>query len=378
MKVGILTLPLWHNYGGILQAYALRQAVQDLGHDALFMDVRRPKEARGVLVAKRLKRWLRRRLRGSGAPWYPDQDELAIISRNTRAFVDGRFNLKTEHMPVDAVMDVSNHLDAVIVGSDQVWRREYVPDLSTYFLAIPGDHPVRISYAASLGVDDWRFSSDETEEFGRSLRHFRAVSVREDSAIPLLERELSIQAVQVCDPTLLFDADHYRQVGGVSASAEMTSRRIFTYVLDLDSQGAAAIAGLARAIGGVPFEVMPLPFGPGFRRNDSRYVFPPVEDWLAAFNESDFVITNSFHGCVFSLIFNRPFIAVSNIERGKARFESLLERYGLSDRLFPSFSAVDVAALKPIDWGEVNRIRAEEKRVGLAFLSSALSPERDS
>ena len=377
MKVGILTLPLWHNYGGILQAYALRQAVQELGHEALFLDVRRQKQTRAALAARRFKRRVRRWLRGSGAPWYPDQDELAAISRNTRAFVDDKINLKTGHIAVDAVMKICTRLDAVIVGSDQVWRREYMPDLATYFLAFPGDHLARISYAASLGVDDWRFSSDETGQFGCSLRDFRAVSVREDSAITLLKQELSVEATRVCDPTLLFEADHYRQLAGLSAREDTARKQIFTYVLDSDSQGDHVLAGLAEAIGGVPFNVMPLPFGPGFRRNDSRYVFPPVENWLGAFNDCDFVITDSFHGCVFSLIFNRPFIAVVNMERGKARFESLLDRYGLSDRLFSSFSEVDLAALEPIDWTEVNRIRAEERQSGLSFLSSVLASGHD-
>lgn len=375
MKVGILTLPLWHNYGGILQAYALRQAVEDLGHDAVLLDVRRPNQARTALLVKRWRRWLRRKVRGGDAPWYPDQEELEVISRNTRAFVDGKINPKTRHVDVGAASEMASQFYAVIVGSDQVWRREYIPDLATYFLEFPGRPPVRLSYAASLGVDDWRFSADETERFGRSLREFRSVSVREGSAIPLLERHLGVHATRVCDPTLLFDSDHYRRLAGFPSCYGGDAKRIFTYVLDPDPEGDEALSRLAARIGGVPFNVMPTPFGPGFRRNDSRYVFPPVEAWLRAFDVCDFVITDSFHGCVFALIFNRPFVAVVNIERGKARFESLLNRFGLSDRLFSSLPEVDLDALKPIDWDEVNRIRATERRTGMEFLSSALELE---
>ncbi|WP_043958132.1 polysaccharide pyruvyl transferase family protein [Lysobacter sp. A03] len=380
MKVGILTLPLWHNYGGILQAYALRQAVADLGHEAVLLDVRRPAVGRIALGASRLKRSLRRIARdGRRAPWYPDQLELAEISRNTRAFVLEKIQPRTSHIEIDRVMeDMSGIFDAIIVGSDQVWRREYMPDLQTYFLALPGDTPRRISYAASLGVDDWRFDPAESELFAGSLKKFSAVSVREDSAVELLGRELGVNSSRVCDPTLLFDADHYRRLAETPQSYVKCAGRIFTYVLDSDSDGTTALATLVDSLGGTAFNVMPKPFGPSFRHDRDKHVFPPVEAWLRGFSDCQFVITDSFHGCVFSLIYNRPFIAVVNVERGKARFESLLSRYGLTDRLFSSLDEVDAKALASIDWKRVNSIRAEEKQSALEFLRTALMPDPES
>jgi hypothetical protein len=373
MKVGILTLPLWHNYGGILQAYALRSAIGNLGHDAVLLDVHRPVVDRTTLRMMRLKRALRRVVRGRSAPWYPDACEVITISRNTRLFVENRIHPKTEFIPVDHLADLLDQFDAIVVGSDQVWRREYMPDLATYFLAFSGHSPRRISYAASLGVDHWRFNPGETQFIVRNLNQFHAISVREDSAVAMLSA-LGIQTSRVCDPTFFFEAEHYCRLANVAAKGG-DSRLIFTYVLDETARTAGALESLVLESDGEAFTIMPKPFGPGFRTTLEEYFFPPVEAWLRAFNDCGFVITDSFHGCVFSLIFNRPFVAVANEERGKARFEALLGRYGLTDRLFSSLADIDIKSLAPIDWESVNRTRAEEKGHGLAFLVAALMQE---
>ena len=85
------------------------------------------------------------------------------------------------------------------------------------------------------------------------------------------------------------------------------------------------------------------------------------------------MITDSFHGCVFSIIFNKPFIAIANTVRGRTRFESLFKVFGLEDRLFDSVADIDPEILnKPLDWDEINKIRENEKQKGFGFLTDAL------
>ena len=374
MKVGILTLPLWHNYGGILQAYALRQAVADLGHEATLLDVQRPAPGPASMAFGRVKRRLRRLVRGAGnAPWYADRRELREISHHTRAFVEAYIQPRSAHVPITTAMGMTGQFDALIVGSDQVWRREYMPDLSAYFLISAQGHARRISYAASLGVDDWRFTPPESTLFADGLARFHSVSVREDSGRELLKRELGVKAERVCDPTMLLDVSHYCRLAGVAPRAAGNIVRVFTYVLDSGSQQMTQLSDVVGHLGGEAFNVMPQPFGPAYHRDKASYVFGRVETWLKAFNDCDFVITDSFHGCVFSLIFNRPFVAVANLERGATRFKSLLGRYDLLDRLFSSVEQIDPTALAPIDWGNVNGILATERAAGTAFLRDALA-----
>lgn len=378
MKVGILTLPLWHNYGGILQAHALRKAAENLGHEAVLIDVYRSPAGQLEIGINRLKRILRRLIRGAHAPWYPDQHELTKISQATRKFVLENINPKTPHMAVDGVLDMANTFDALIVGSDQVWRREYMPDLATYCLALSEKLPRRISYAASMGVDDWRFDPEETVFLANALRKFDAISVREEQGVELLSQKANVKATRVCDPTLLFDSDYYCRLAKIQPVENSRVERVFTYVLDLESSSLDAINDVVQQVGGTAFNIMPTPFGPQFRSNHSHYFFSPVEEWINAFNECDFVITDSFHGCVFSLIFNRPFVAVTNMQRGGSRFESLLSRYAIDDRLFDSFAEIDISRVVPIDWHRVNKIREKERLDGMNFLQSALGTDSDS
>lgn len=372
MKIGILTLPLWHNYGGILQAYALRQAVENLGYEAVLIDVRRSHVGYLEVGANRLKRILRYFIRGVSAPWYPDQYELEKISQKTREFVREKINPKTPHIAVDSVLDIAIEFDALIVGSDQVWRREYMPDLDTYCLAFSGKVPRRLSYAASMGVDDWRFDPEESAFLSNALRKFDAISVREEQGAFLLSQKLAIEATRVCDPTLFFDSDYYCRLANIIPIRDARIERIFMYVLDSDSGGLDAIDNVVQQLEGTVLNIMPTPFGPRFRNNPRSYFFLPVEEWLRAFNECGFVVTDSFHGCMFSIIFNRPFVAIVNVQRGRTRFESLLNRYDLAGRLFDDLSEVDVGLLTPIDWSKVNKILEEERRAGIEFLQDSL------
>ena len=99
----------------------------------------------------------------------------------------------------------------------------------------------------------------------------------------------------------------------------------------------------------------------------------PVEKWLRAFYDAEFVITDSFHACVFSLIFNKPFIVYGNKERGFARFESLLNLFGLEERLVCSPNDVKKTLEKNIDWNRVNSIHKQMKEKSLSFLVKNLS-----
>lgn len=101
--------------------------------------------------------------------------------------------------------------------------------------------------------------------------------------------------------------------------------------------------------------------------------YPSVESWLQAFLGAGFVVTDSFHGTVFSILFNKPFIAIGNSGRGMARFESLLSQFGLEERLVKSPGEVSPALLQSqINWDSVNQKRKALAEEGQAFLKSQL------
>lgn len=372
MKIGILTLPLWNNYGGILQAYALTLTLNRLGHEVIFLDVKRNKLKKSHAFIRNLKRWLRHKVLNKMSPYYPNQEELEFISKNTRNFVEKKLKPSSGWMYLSKLPEYSQELETIIVGSDQVWRPEYCPSIEFYYLGFASKNIKKISYAASLGTDDWRYSDQNTLTARNLLQKFNAVSVRERSAVDLISENLGVNALQCCDPTLLLDTKDYLNIADISNMPSGGSG-LFCYILDPEQSRMQGLENIGAALGYPIFYNMPKTFNKYFAKDPESYVFPKVESWIECFQKCDFVITDSFHGCVFSIIFNKPFIAIANIDRGKTRFDSLLDLFGLNDRLFSSISKINIEMIKKeIDWKRVNKIRDREKLKGTNFLTKAL------
>lgn len=372
MKVGVLTLPLWNNYGGILQAYALTLTLNHLGHDVIFLDVKRNKLKKSHAFIQSLRRWLKNKVLNKPGPYYPNQTELEFISNKTRNFVEKKIQPSSGWMQLSELPEFSQGLDAIIVGSDQVWRPEYCPSIEFYFLGFTPKSIRKISYAASLGTDDWRFSDQNALIAKNLLRKFNAVSVREKSAVDLIRDNMEVSAVQCCDPTLLLDTTEYLNIADI-ANMPSGGGGLFCYILDPEESRMQGLENIGASLGYPIFYNMPKTFNKYFSKDPESYVFPNVESWIECFQKSDFVITDSFHGCMFSIIFNKPFIAIANKERGLTRFKSLLEIYNLENRLFESVKNIDLNILKDkINWDLVNKIKKSQKEQGIHFLKKAL------
>lgn len=380
MKIGILTLPLHTNYGGNLQAYALMAVLKDMGHDAWL--IRREKNAVAwwaVLptIAWRIvkKYGLRRPDVRIGSHIF-DARERQQVEVHARAFIDGHIQPRTEAF--GSSRQLARHVgahrfDAIVVGSDQVWRPNYTPRIADYFLGFlpPDSRTKRVAYAASFGTSQWTFTPAQGEACGRLLRRFDAVSVREDSGLALCRQHLGVEAEHVVDPSMLLDAARYLQLLPEGAAAAGAGRGLLVYMLDEDESRGQAIAALSRRLG-----------LPAFRVNSktedrsapvAQRVAPPVEDWIRGFRDADFVVTDSFHACAFSILFGKPFVVYGNPKRGLARFESLLRMFGLQRRLITRPEEVDdEAPYEAIDWSAVSQALARERQKAMTYLERAL------
>lgn len=373
MKVGILTLPLWNNYGGILQAYALTLIIKRLGHQVIFLDVKRDELSKSQQFIQNLKRWIKNKVLNKARPYYANPTELKFICNKTRNFVEKRIQPSSGWIQLSKLPEFSHNLDAIIVGSDQVWRPEYCPNINFYFLGFSSDNVRKISYAASLGTDDWRFNEQSTLSAKKLLQKFDFVSVREKSAVDLIHDNMQVNSVQCCDPTLLLNANDYLKVADIS-HLPSGGKGIFCYVLDPEEPRMQGLEKIGSALGYSLFYNMPKIFDKYFVNDPDSYIFPAVESWIECFQKSDFVITDSFHGCVFSIIFNKPFVAIANVDRGYTRFQSLLEIFNLENRLFENVSDVKLDIFEQkIDWDSINEIKAQQKKYGIDFLKKALT-----
>lgn len=279
---------------------------------------------------------------------------------------------QTQQLPAD--VDMSNYIkhrgyDAFIVGSDQVWREDYSPSITHFFLDFlsEGDKRPRIAYAASFGKSKDYISPENMPRCRELLHRFDAVSVREYEGLDILKRDFDYhKGVKVLDPTLLLSADDYREQIKEMDFLDGTRPHISAYILDESEDKSAILAEVASRL------KLPVKTFSGEFRGEKMLT---VSQWLAEFEGADFVVTDSFHGCVFSIIFHKPFVAIANKDRGIDRFVSLLRDAGLEDRLIYSsddFNTRKERLLVVPDYMAVEQRLSSLRKASLAFLFDVL------
>lgn len=230
------------------------------------------------------------------------------------------------------------------MGSDQIWRPIYIPpawgeDKTVAFLGFAREWNVkRYTYGASFGVDTWDFPRAYEPDYAALAQTFNAVSVREDSGVTLCRDHLGVDAVHVLDPTMLLPKEHYVNLYK-TASTPQSNGTLLAYILDANPQITTLVEHIAHQRGLKPFSVNRKE--PQQCHSPQDRIYPSVESWLRGFADAQFVVTDSFHGCVFSILFNKPFVTTSNINRGNARIESLLRMFGLENHLVHNVEEYD-------------------------------------
>lgn len=377
MRVGILTLPLHNNYGGILQVFALQETLKELGLETVVLRRERSQNQerfsdKFLLRVKNFVKFLLCKERS----YPPTRLQREVISQYTNIFIVNYINPCSELIYSTKKLKrvISSYgLSAVIVGSDQVWRPMYCPKLSDYFLSF-GENIEKISYAASFGVDSWEFSKIATAECRRWIQKFSAVSVRELTGVNFCKEKFDIDAKLCLDPTLLIEPQKYLKILMDSNESE-SEGDLFVYFLDSTVKKDNLIKSIQKNTELRVFSSMPKVKVTHYnlQYNLQECIYPTVTRWLRSFVDAKLVITDSFHGCVFSIIFNKPFWVIGNTDRGMARFRTLLSIFHLEDRLIDS-QKFDLRNLyKPIDWDNVNKLKEKYRADSINFLLNSLN-----
>lgn len=361
MKIAILTLPLHTNYGGILQCYALQTVLERMGHKVRVLS--KPRYGRSYFIIYPMavcKRLLKRFILGKNVAIFKAPHE--IVRQHTDKFIYKYIHQYTKRLWTDKI---ASHFDAIVVGSDQVWRPLYSQPIEEAFLSFLGDAKIkRISYAASFGVDNCEYTKEQIDTCSSLLKKFDAVSVRESSGIKLCQECFGVKAVQMLDPTLLLLADDYRALIK-KRKTEPAKGNMLVYMLDRTKEKEDFVERIAKEKGLIPFWM-------DIYSDDDMFsleqkIKMPVEQWLRGFDNSEFVLTDSFHGCVFSIIFRKQFIAIGNRKRGLSRFNSLLETFSLNDRLILSPDEYK-GNLKIIDYAQLQSKLYILQKLSVSFI----------
>jgi hypothetical protein len=230
----------------------------------------------------------------------------------------------------------------------------------------------RVAYAASFGTSELEYESEQLAKCAELLGEFDAVSVREEAGVRMCSEWFDCEdAVHVLDPVMLLPAERLRELA-VCAPSHPAKGNVVTYILDRTPQKQSVVDFVKRVSG---MEVHDISVNPYDRTLplESRVV-PPVEHWLAGFADAGFVVTDSFHGCVLSILLHKKFIVLGNPGRGMSRLQSLVDMFGLDLRLVHGIDPDDDGEyfMSEPDWELVDSVLKEKRDECVEFLRSNL------
>lgn len=376
MRIGILTLPLHTNYGGILQAYALQTVLERMGHEVVVFDsplrkFKLPIWKKPLCYSKRIiKKYILQDSSTLINKEKIDFEKECYFRKNTQPFI----NTHIHRYVVRKLEDIKeDDIDAIVVGSDQIWRMLYFKSMwftkraANAFLAFTvGWNIKRIAYAASFGNNNPEIPEGEIEDCKQAISKFDAVSVREKNGVKICKDLFGIDAKWVLDPTMLLQLSDYIKLIG-NKKDENSHGMLMSYVLDEYPEVAELRSKIAKEKN---LKVNISNVADNGSDKSGVLPQPPVEHWLQSFLDADYIINDSFHACVFSILFHKQFTVYGNKDRGMERFTSLLSMFGLEDRLVTNVN--EYKPLPDIDYTKVDKILNEKRKEAVVFLKNNL------
>ena len=350
MKIGILTFHCAHNYGAVLQCYALQEVLKRMGHTVEVMDYRPAflKTAYDIVSFRRIYSRNPLKILKSLVSEFLCLPERIRRYKGFDRFIKNRLRLSSPDIPSDC--------DVYIMGSDQIWNPGITQGFDgVYFGYLPFSKGARkyLAYAASMEREV--LADSEKDYLQKALCNFDTVSVRETHLAnllqPLTEKKVSV----VLDPTLLADSSVWNVFLG---QRPMKRKYVLVYQVRVDEN----TLRIARHIAGqLDAEVVAIASFPTWRRSRNLYKTEPPEAFVNWIKHASCVVTTSFHGTAFSIILNRPFYSLA-LGAGDTRAVSLLKMVGLEERMIakdslPTFQEIDYEGRRVTD--RLERYRKE-------------------
>lgn len=366
MKIGILTYHRSHNYGALLQAYALITYLRGLGHETEIIDYWPDYHADDYKLIPNF---------GSLSFKGKIKSILLVfigfpkILRRTRQYkkvIKEQFNLhdKPEYPNKKDIKSVE--YDVIIYGSDQIWRNQNYHLFKGFDDIYFGSHPLRatskIAYAASMGVINLK---DEDLVFLRSMmNNFDVISVREAELKKVLENVTAQEISLVLDPVFLLDKQKWKTL---ISGKKVQEKYILLYQL-VPSEESVKLTDKLQGLYGykvieIQGRVNSLLFGSRYKQTESPFEF------LSLIYNAEFVVSTSFHGAAFSLIFEKQFYAVG-MGKNSGRLMSLLSSLEIENRYLLNIENANIN--DQIDYSHVNEKLGENREYSIAYLSQAL------
>lgn len=334
-KTGIITFQNANNYGAVLQAFALQKTLEEFGNEVSIINYDSPNMG----------------LRECQTDYFRD-------------FISDNLNLTEEYSSINSI-DARGY-DLLITGSDQVWNPQLTGSDPAYFLTFAEENTKIASYAASIGIEGNELEPYR-ELFKKYLCGMESVSIREEAQKEFIqsitEREVSVNI----DPTLLLDADQYSRYLGISRELRDV---IFMYSNNADAKLLDFVNLLSQHTG---MPIMAITRLDEMLFVDGSAVYKQIspKEWINAIASSAIVITDSFHGLMFSLIFEKPFYIYTKQRNNISRITEILKQCNLYDRRLAELGSVDRFDYN-IDFSGARKVIQEGKYKAITYLKNLL------
>lgn len=325
--VGIVNFYYSQNYCACLTAYALQEIIKDLGYSCAFLNE----------FKKRKKYRL----------------SFGTLFVNKYLKQMPRFNNLTQ---------AGKMADMFIAGSDQIFRPMYLKKRfgnARFLLKFVHNDAKKIAFSASFGIGLEEFQQAPKkikEDIKKSLKDFDYISTRELSGVDICKQELCLHAEQILDPVFLMNRSKFENLA--EKSQQDFKNKIVAYILDKNPIYQELYNNLQKHYG---LDVC-----------DIKTQKLSVEDWLKAYIDAEYIITDSFHGACFAILFNKPFIAIVNKKRGSSRFETLSKIFGLEEQFINSINETNDIKFKSYDYTKINALIEQERKRGKEILKREL------
>jgi len=336
-RINLLTIHYGKCYGAVMQTYATCRLLEEAGHEVTVINLVHPK------LEKTYLNWRK----------FPDlirEFQFFLFKRNYFS----PMTRKTYSMDKITLPDA----DVTLVGSDQVWNRDITAGFGTaVYLDFVPENQKRVAFCSSFGKSEWNEDAEYTETLRNLFSKFNAISIREKSGVEIMKDTFGLSSINLQDPTI-----GYGNFEGLIYNKKPKAQ-IFTFLLNTSKEAQAKAKHIANEIG------VPL-----YKKNKiNRYLFSGPRHWLTNIHNSEYVITDSFHGLALSIIFHKQFFVFCADPKKFTRLKSLLDLLGLSNRYIDSiedFNTRKAELLAPIDYTAVDSILTSERDKFKEFIVS--------
>lgn len=360
MKVGILTFHDANNYGAALQAYGLQEAIKSLEIDVEIINYVQP-----YIVNK----YRTIRIDNSNLKKFFKSVLSTVLHYKNFSMKEKEFNqfrnefLKISNTKYNDMTTIKGY-DIFVAGSDQIWNFKITNYDTAFFLDFVDSSSLKVSYAASIG--DVVLNDNDKMFIKNYISNFDYISIREESGIQALQELTKKELVHVLDPTFLLDKDKW---GNICLNKYNGKEYIFVYSVSASNKIIQIVNKISQIL---DLEVYLLTDKLNVKvKNHKRcYGIGPIE-FIDLVKNAKFVISDSFHGTAFSIIFEKNFISVSN-EVGGTRIKDLLERLNLSNRVIKNLDEINQQYEFEINYIIVNEILKLEKNKSVNFLKECI------